>query len=156
MQGLLISFKENQYPERATKENLAKELGIAVHQVRKWFENARWSFRHSARMKALVENTPSRGTPPQTNPSMPGPKMVTEDVHNEENSKRRSTSLRARKKSRQSEHQTPNHVLGNEETRKLSAPVDLQKAEEVREKGRPPKAQEKQRRGRPKSRKSAA
>ncbi|PSS29295.1 Pathogenesis-related homeodomain protein [Actinidia chinensis var. chinensis] len=155
-QGLLISFKENQYPERAMKENLAKELGITVHQVSKWFENARWSFRHSAHMKALVENAPSRGTPPQTNPSVPGPKMVTEDVHNEESSKRRYTSPRARKKSCQSEHQAPYHVLGNEETQKLNAPVDLQNTEEVLEKGRPKKAQEKQRRGRPKSRKSAA
>ncbi|XP_057465895.1 LOW QUALITY PROTEIN: pathogenesis-related homeodomain protein [Actinidia eriantha] len=146
-QGLLISFKENQYPERATKENLAKELGIAVHQVRKWFENARWSFRHSAHMKALVENAPSRGTPPQMNPSVSGPKMVTEDAVNEENSKRRSTSLRARKKSRQSEHQTPDHVLGNEETRKLSAPVDLQKAEEVREKGKTTKSSRKAKTG---------
>ncbi|XAR52889.1 hypothetical protein NMG60_11021213 [Bertholletia excelsa] len=64
-QGLVQSFKENQYPDRATKEKLAKELGISVHQVSKWFENARWSFRHTSRMESkLVGSSPSKGTPP--------------------------------------------------------------------------------------------
>ncbi|KAA3463527.1 homeobox protein HAT3.1 [Gossypium australe] len=41
-QGLQKSFKQNQYPDRAMKESLAKELGITFRQVSKWFENARW------------------------------------------------------------------------------------------------------------------
>lgn len=46
-QRLYESFKENQYPGRGDKENLAKELSLTVQQVSKWFENARWSFNHS-------------------------------------------------------------------------------------------------------------
>ncbi|RAL39653.1 hypothetical protein DM860_003186 [Cuscuta australis] len=41
-------FKENQYPKRDVKEKLASELGLAIQQVHKWFENARWSFNHSS------------------------------------------------------------------------------------------------------------
>lgn len=32
-QRLYTSFNENQYPEKAVKEDLAKELGITVRQV---------------------------------------------------------------------------------------------------------------------------
>ncbi|PPD90655.1 hypothetical protein GOBAR_DD12394 [Gossypium barbadense] len=46
-QGLQKSFKQNQYPDRAMKESLAKELGITFRQVSKWFENARWFFNNS-------------------------------------------------------------------------------------------------------------
>ncbi|KAK5837188.1 homeobox protein HAT3.1 [Gossypium arboreum] len=46
-QGLQSSFKQNQYPDRAMKESLAKELGITFRQVSKWFENARWFFNNS-------------------------------------------------------------------------------------------------------------
>lgn len=71
LQRLYKSFQENQYPDRAMKEKLAEELGItsrqvilcliavpvgvgshlsfskfSLVQVSKWFENARWSFRH--------------------------------------------------------------------------------------------------------------
>ncbi|PIA27019.1 hypothetical protein AQUCO_08300002v1 [Aquilegia coerulea] len=42
------SFKENEYPTRATRENLAKELGLTVQKVTKWFGSARWSLRHSS------------------------------------------------------------------------------------------------------------
>ncbi|KAK8518861.1 hypothetical protein V6N13_017872 [Hibiscus sabdariffa] len=45
-QRLYESFKENQYPDRATKERLGKELGMTFQQVSKWFENTRWSFHH--------------------------------------------------------------------------------------------------------------
>ncbi|KAK6915801.1 Homeobox domain [Dillenia turbinata] len=60
-QKLYESFKENQYPDRATKENLSEALGITVRQVSKWFENARWSFNHPAgtqasAIKKCVEN----------------------------------------------------------------------------------------------------
>ena len=34
LQRLYNSFKENQYPERATKESLAQELGLTFQQVR--------------------------------------------------------------------------------------------------------------------------
>ncbi|VFQ61799.1 unnamed protein product [Cuscuta campestris] len=43
---LYESFKENHYPKREVKESLAKELGLAVQQVNKWFNNTRWSFNH--------------------------------------------------------------------------------------------------------------
>ncbi|XP_065870296.1 homeobox protein HAT3.1 [Euphorbia lathyris] len=51
-QGLYKLFKENQYPNRAAKESLAKELGITFQQVNKWFDNARWSFNHPSPMDA--------------------------------------------------------------------------------------------------------
>ncbi|KAJ8763583.1 hypothetical protein K2173_002466 [Erythroxylum novogranatense] len=56
-QTLYNSFKENQYPDRATKERLANDLGITFQQVDKWFGNARWSYKHSS----WVE--PTQGTP---------------------------------------------------------------------------------------------
>ncbi|RAL45336.1 hypothetical protein DM860_014746 [Cuscuta australis] len=43
---LYESFKKNHYPKREVKESLAKELGLAVQQVNKWFNNTRWSFNH--------------------------------------------------------------------------------------------------------------
>ncbi|CAL0300356.1 unnamed protein product [Lupinus luteus] len=48
VQRLYKSFKENQYPDRNTKETLAQELGLTIRQVDKWFGNSRWSFRHSS------------------------------------------------------------------------------------------------------------
>ena len=78
LQRLYESFKENQYPGRATKESLAQEVGLTFQQVitfgialkvnafldfscdflnfsfflliqvNKWFDNTRWSFRHSS------------------------------------------------------------------------------------------------------------
>lgn len=33
VQKLYASFNENQYPDRAVKENLAKELGLTIQQV---------------------------------------------------------------------------------------------------------------------------
>ncbi|XP_027364764.1 homeobox protein HAZ1 [Abrus precatorius] len=52
LQRLHKSFKENQYPDRTTKESLAQELGITFQQVAKWFDNTRWSFRHSSQMES--------------------------------------------------------------------------------------------------------
>lgn len=46
LERLFASFQENEYPERATKESLAQELGLSLKQVSKWFENTRWSTRH--------------------------------------------------------------------------------------------------------------
>ncbi|KAL9317277.1 hypothetical protein ACSQ67_013794 [Phaseolus vulgaris] len=51
VERLHISFKENQYPDRTTKESLAQELGLTCQQVAKWFDNTRWSFRHSSQME---------------------------------------------------------------------------------------------------------
>nr|XP_043630596.1 pathogenesis-related homeodomain protein [Erigeron canadensis]XP_043630597.1 pathogenesis-related homeodomain protein [Erigeron canadensis]XP_043630598.1 pathogenesis-related homeodomain protein [Erigeron canadensis] len=45
-QRLYESFQENQYPDVDVRENLGKELNLTQNQVRKWFENARWSFNH--------------------------------------------------------------------------------------------------------------
>ncbi|KAL7199474.1 hypothetical protein ACSBR2_021700 [Camellia fascicularis] len=64
-QGLVKSFNENHYPDQSMKEKLAMELGVTVHQVSKWFENARWKFYHPS---------------PQTNILEPGPKMVIENI----------------------------------------------------------------------------
>ncbi|KAJ9175202.1 hypothetical protein P3X46_013780 [Hevea brasiliensis] len=67
-QRLYKCFKENQYPDRVTKESLAKELDITFRQVSKWFENARWSFNHSSSMDALVRKTSEKDSPlPKTN-----------------------------------------------------------------------------------------
>ncbi|KAL1534544.1 pathogenesis-related homeodomain protein-like [Salvia divinorum] len=57
---LLASFNENQYPDRAMKENLAKELGLDFRQVCKWFDNTRWSFNHRP-------STGANGTPSHQN-----------------------------------------------------------------------------------------
>uniref|UniRef100_A0A1D1ZG83 Homeobox protein HOX1A n=1 Tax=Anthurium amnicola TaxID=1678845 RepID=A0A1D1ZG83_9ARAE len=48
-QKLQESFRANQYPNRNTKESLARELGMTAQQVSKWFENARHSCRASAK-----------------------------------------------------------------------------------------------------------
>lgn len=50
VQRLHKSFKENQYPDRITKESLAQELGLTYQQVAKWFDNTRWSFRHPSQV----------------------------------------------------------------------------------------------------------
>lgn len=89
MQILLQSFKENQYPQRAVKESLAAELALSVRQVNKilcwllsvffflilckkffvkqvskWFDNTRWSFRHSSHFASgAAEFAPHKVTP---------------------------------------------------------------------------------------------
>lgn len=78
-QRLYKSFKENHYPQRATKESLAQELGLTFQQVSKWFENTRWSFQHSSRMETTAANTASKDTPSQQtseNQPVPGPDKV--------------------------------------------------------------------------------
>ncbi|KAJ7967534.1 homeobox protein HAT3.1 [Quillaja saponaria] len=60
IQRLYKSFKENQYPDRATKESLAQELGLSSQQVSKWFENYRWSCRKSSHMEDRVAKSASR------------------------------------------------------------------------------------------------
>ncbi|KAF3435509.1 hypothetical protein FNV43_RR22598 [Rhamnella rubrinervis] len=64
---LYSSFKENQYPDRATKESLAQELGLTSQQVSKWFENARWSFRHPAPVEAGRSASDTGISLPRTN-----------------------------------------------------------------------------------------
>ncbi|KAL8143718.1 hypothetical protein V2J09_016750 [Rumex salicifolius] len=59
-QRLYASFKENQYPDRSTKDNLAAELGISPKQVNKWFGNARWSFKHSSVQDASASGAVSK------------------------------------------------------------------------------------------------
>lgn len=64
-QRLYESFKENQYPDRTTKEKLAKELGLTPQKVDKWFGNARWSFNHHPdRMEASMRAAALHSTPP--------------------------------------------------------------------------------------------
>ncbi|XP_058070077.1 homeobox protein HOX1A-like [Magnolia sinica] len=56
-QRLSESLMVNEYPDRVTIENLSKELGITVQQVKKWFENARRSLRlKSNREETKAEN----------------------------------------------------------------------------------------------------
>ncbi|XP_041013795.1 homeobox protein HAT3.1 [Juglans microcarpa x Juglans regia] len=69
-QRLYKVFKENQYPERATKESLAQELGITFQQVSKWFENARWSFHHSSLMEAGGADSASKAGIPSSRTNM--------------------------------------------------------------------------------------
>ncbi|XP_042493846.1 homeobox protein HAT3.1-like isoform X2 [Macadamia integrifolia] len=58
-QRLSESLRENQYPDRSTKEKLVKELGITLRQVSKWFENARRSLRLSANIGVSKAETVS-------------------------------------------------------------------------------------------------
>ncbi|PON90616.1 Octamer-binding transcription factor [Trema orientale] len=69
VQSLYKSFKENQYPDRARKQSLAEELGLTSQQVSKWFENMRWSSRHSSCKEAGMSESVSNGSvpSPQTN-----------------------------------------------------------------------------------------
>ncbi|XP_022922818.1 homeobox protein HAT3.1-like [Cucurbita moschata] len=60
LERLLASFQENQYPERATKESLAQELGLSVKQVSKWFTNTRWSTRHPSSVEGNKAKSSSR------------------------------------------------------------------------------------------------
>ncbi|XP_073278417.1 pathogenesis-related homeodomain protein [Primulina huaijiensis] len=62
-QRLFESFQENQYPERAVKEKLAKELGLSIQQVGKWFDNTRWRFNHRPQtLSCGVESAPINST----------------------------------------------------------------------------------------------
>ncbi|XP_011088187.1 pathogenesis-related homeodomain protein isoform X1 [Sesamum indicum] len=86
-QRLYASFNENQYPERAVKENLAKELGLKIQQVSKWFENARWSFQHRSRV----------GSNSDEKPPEPQPTISTDNHSSNQNMElQESSALRAR------------------------------------------------------------
>ncbi|KAF8007524.1 hypothetical protein BT93_K1518 [Corymbia citriodora subsp. variegata] len=83
-QRLHKAFRENQYPERAASEKLAEELGITTQQVKKWFENARWSFNHPSGSKVrvsakdmIMENPMPQ---PGTGPRGSAPEMITDDA----------------------------------------------------------------------------
>lgn len=58
-QRLLEAFVDNQYPDRKTRESLAKETGKTVKQVTKWFGNAR----HSTRVVAQESGQAGSATP---------------------------------------------------------------------------------------------
>ncbi|CAM8971666.1 unnamed protein product [Rhodiola kirilowii] len=62
-QKLNEAFQMNQYPERAVKENLAKELGIPYQKVDKWFGNARWSFNHPLHARTVSKSNVSKKSP---------------------------------------------------------------------------------------------
>ncbi|XP_074330163.1 pathogenesis-related homeodomain protein-like isoform X1 [Apium graveolens] len=77
-QRLLQSFKENQYPKRAVKESLAAELALSVRQVSNWFNNRRWSFRHSSSFgSSVAEFKSNEGTPLQRSIDMSGSSLNT-------------------------------------------------------------------------------
>ncbi|KAI6678097.1 hypothetical protein NL676_038893 [Syzygium grande] len=83
-QRLHGAFKENQYPERAVSEKLAEELGITHRQVRKWFENARWSCNHPSGTKVRVSakdiKMESPMPQPTTGPRGSAPEMIADDA----------------------------------------------------------------------------
>ncbi|KAA8545804.1 hypothetical protein F0562_020745 [Nyssa sinensis] len=165
-QRLSKSFNENQYPERATKENLAKELGITLQQVSKWFGNARWSFRHPRVELNTAESSPNKGSSsPQINKNMPepAPEMFTRDAacnraENNELPKRSpgaiecsssdvrsgnllttrqtSSTPKSRKRKGKLDHQASDHISGIEETPKQSAKGDLPKAQDMQKSDR--------------------
>ncbi|XP_010271495.1 PREDICTED: homeobox protein HOX1A [Nelumbo nucifera] len=92
-QKLYEAFRRNRYPDRATKENLVKELGITLRQVSKWFENARRSLRLSAneaeptsanKVSALA---PENGKVLEPEPKMPSKDDATNDGMDRESSK---------------------------------------------------------------------
>ncbi|GAB2219833.1 hypothetical protein Droror1_Dr00007470 [Drosera rotundifolia] len=75
-QRLYDSFKEDQYPDKSTREKLAQELGMTEKQVKKWFENARWSFNHP-NPKVRPSGVVKRGRPKlQPNNSVQDDKMA--------------------------------------------------------------------------------
>ncbi|CAI9104331.1 OLC1v1002979C1 [Oldenlandia corymbosa var. corymbosa] len=83
VQRLHESFKENQYPKLDVKESLAQELGISLRQVSKWFENARWSSRHSARMESKMVGTNGTSSPENSGKiAQLGQKSLTEGACN--------------------------------------------------------------------------
>ncbi|XP_042009772.1 pathogenesis-related homeodomain protein-like [Salvia splendens] len=92
---LLAAFNENQYPDRATKENLAKELGLDFRQVRKWFDNTRWSFNHRPSTGAdgtpSHQNTESSAISAQNHILKPGEEMLVtgDSLENPETKKRK-------------------------------------------------------------------
>ncbi|XP_042006642.1 pathogenesis-related homeodomain protein-like [Salvia splendens] len=95
---LLEAFNENQYPDRATKENLAKELGLDFRQVRKWFDNTRWSFNHRPSTGAdgtpSHQNTESSAISTQNHIVKPGEEMlVTGDSSENPATKKRKGNL---------------------------------------------------------------
>ncbi|KAK2974515.1 hypothetical protein RJ640_018680 [Escallonia rubra] len=79
-QRLLESFKQNQYPERAVKEILAKDLALTFQQVDKWFGNARWSYRHTSRLGSSIAESALDKSSHQTKYPEPETKLVTEDA----------------------------------------------------------------------------
>ncbi|KAL9251636.1 Homeobox protein HAT3.1-like protein [Drosera capensis] len=75
-QRLYDSFKEDQYPDKSTREKLAQVLGMTEKQVKKWFENARWSFNHP-NSKVRPSGAVKRGCPKlQPNNSVQDEKMA--------------------------------------------------------------------------------
>ncbi|KAH9605488.1 hypothetical protein KSS87_011864 [Heliosperma pusillum] len=99
-QRLHESFKENQYPDRSTKEKLAEELGITPLKVDKWFGNARWSFNHHpSRVEASISRVvPGGGTPTKVEASS--------SKLNKENEETISTPRTTRKRNERVELQT--------------------------------------------------
>ncbi|XP_059647855.1 homeobox protein HAT3.1 [Cornus florida] len=126
-QILINSFKENQYPERAMKENLAKESGLTLKQVSKWFENARWSFRHPSQMdSSTVKSTPNKGSPSPKKGTVKSPSAIR--VSNgdareviKESSIQKSTTPRGRKKKAKLDHQAIDHMSIEETSEQAKA-----------------------------------
>ncbi|CAJ1977370.1 unnamed protein product [Sphenostylis stenocarpa] len=101
IQRLHVSFKENHYPDRTTKESLAQELGLTCQQVAKWFDNTRWSFRHSSKK----ETNSGRNALQQTPDSRVENEGDECELMSQEVSGEKSKAPSSRKRKRLSEHQ---------------------------------------------------
>ncbi|KAI4295722.1 hypothetical protein L6164_035738 [Bauhinia variegata] len=117
VQRLYKSFKENQYPVRAAKESLAQELGLTLRQVSKWFENARWSFRHSSRMEASTGGNASEQATCSTSENgelLGGEEERKSELMSVEGSGQKRTTPSTRKRKHKSDSQASDVNLGND------------------------------------------
>lgn len=82
-QGLYASFKENRYPDRNVRENLAKELNLTYNQVSKWFDNARWSFNHPEKRTKTVAagKSPAGPTEKSVTKQANEPRSITKQIN---------------------------------------------------------------------------
>ncbi|KAM7252034.1 hypothetical protein ACFE04_023917 [Oxalis oulophora] len=96
-QRLYQSFKENQYPDRSTKINLAKEVDLTFEQVNRWFVNTRWTFHHSQKTKADLDKMISKmnTSPPTTkdNPVVDQNNSSADGAKNENDPTERDTAV---------------------------------------------------------------
>ncbi|TXG64179.1 hypothetical protein EZV62_011173 [Acer yangbiense] len=165
-QRLYNSFQQDKFPDRTTKESLAKELELTFRQVSKWFENARWSFNHSSSMPMdtrMGKSDPEKGTSvPRSNKQLPqpGPETVTRvstcngtenvessearadvrdsEMATEESNREESTMSTTRTRKRKSElgNQASDSKSGIKATKILPAAADSSKPQETPTSGR--------------------
>ncbi|XAR72949.1 hypothetical protein NMG60_11019765 [Bertholletia excelsa] len=154
IQELTKSFKENQYPERATKEKLARQLGITVLQVGRWFQNARRRSGHSPQMESSVDESVLNSEPRTQSEDVAKDKVKVNELNKgnagviigmsstEESNRQGSRDARGRKRKSQLDPQLSSKISGIEEMMTLSSLVGLSKARQGLKRGRPRKNKE--------------